>query len=97
MLSMFAMASSRWDPSVSADGSLKLAPSAAGADGAGEGVAGAFDVVVFEAGAGAAGGAGVCAVAGAGVDGAFKADDEAAGAALGFGLVSLYPAVLGLP
>lgn len=34
--------------------------------------------------AGAAGGAGVATVAGAGVDGALGADDEAAGAALGY-------------
>lgn len=78
---------------MSADGSLKLAPSAAGADGAGEGVAGASDVVLLEAGAGAAGAAGVCAGAGAGVEGAFEADDEAAGAALGFADVSVYPAL----
>ena len=81
---------------MSADGSLKLALSAAGADGAGEGVVGASDVVVLEAGAGAAGAKGVCAVAGAGVVGAFEVDDEAAGAALGFDNVSVYVVVLGV-
>ncbi len=47
MPSIFAIASSRCDPKVSAEGSLKAAPSANGADGAdgaGEGVAGAFTV-----------------------------------------------------
>lgn len=50
MPSIFAMASSRCEPKVSAEGSLKVAPSADGADGAegaegaGEGVAGAFAV-----------------------------------------------------
>ena len=50
MPSIFAIASSRCDPKVSAEGSLKVAPSADGADGAegaegaGEGVAGAFTV-----------------------------------------------------
>ena len=47
MPSIFAIASSRCDPKVSAEGSLKVAPSANGADGAegaGEGVAGAFTV-----------------------------------------------------
>ena len=38
-----------------------------------------FDV----AGPGAAGAAGVCAVAGAGVEGGFEVDEEAAGVALG--------------
>ena len=86
MLSIFAIASSRCEPSVRAEGSLKLAPSVAGAEGAGEGVAGAFVLVVLEAGAGAAGTAGVCAFAGVdiGVDGVFDADDEAAGTALGY-------------
>lgn len=46
-------------------------------------MAGGFGVV-FEAGAGAGGTAGVCAVAGAGVDGAFAVEDEAAGGALGY-------------
>ena len=46
MASMFKMASSRCAPRVSAEGSLNEAPSADGADGAGEGVAGAFAVVV---------------------------------------------------
>ncbi len=46
MLSMFAIASSRCGPpNVSAEGSLKLGPSAPGAMGAGDGVAGAFEVV----------------------------------------------------
>ena len=47
MPSIFAIASSRCEPKVSAEGSLKVAPSADGADGAdgaGEGVAGAFAV-----------------------------------------------------
>ena len=68
------------------DGSLKLPSSvAAEAAGAGEGVAGGFEVVL-DAGAGAAGGAGVEAAAEAGVEGALveEAADELAGAALGF-------------
>ena len=87
MLSIFAIASSRCAPRVRADGSLKLGPSAdvaaAGADDAGEGVDGASDVMLDAAGAGAAGTAGVCAVAGAGVEGALEVEEEAAGAALG--------------
>ncbi len=84
---MFAIASSRCGPPrVSAEGSLKLGPSAPGAAGAGDGVAGALGVR-FEAGAGAAGATGVDAGAGAGVEGAFEVDDEAAGAALGFEIV----------
>lgn len=86
MLSIFLTASSRCAPRVRADGSLKLAPSAdkAAAGGwAGDGVDGAFDAVFDVAGAGAAGAAGVCAVTGAGVEGAFALDGEAAGAALG--------------
>lgn len=67
---------------MSAEGSVKLAPPAAGVVEAGEGVTGAFDVVL-EAGAGAAGAAGVDAGAGAGVEGAFEVD-ETGGAALGF-------------
>lgn len=51
---------------------------------AGEGVAGMAVFAVPEECAGAAGGAGVATVAGAGVDGALGADDEAAGAALGY-------------
>lgn len=66
MLSMLAIAASRSPPMVSADGSLNWREEACCA-GAGEGVAGAFCVVAEEAGAGAAG---VCAAAGAGVDGA---------------------------
>ena len=69
---------------VRADGSLKLAPSAdVEAAGADDGVDGAFNVVLDVAGAGAAGEAGVCAVAGVGVEGAFEVDEEAVGAALG--------------
>lgn len=84
MLSIFAIASSPCAPRVRADGSLKLAPSAAtAAAGAGDGVDGAFNVVFDVAGAGAAGVVEVCAVAGAGVEGAFEVDEEAAGADLG--------------
>ena len=68
----------------SAEGSSKFA--GAPLAGAGEGVAGASDVV-FEAGAGAAGAAGVCAEAGAGVEGAAFVDEEAAGAPFGFEVV----------
>lgn len=87
MLSMFAMAASRWAPSVRADGSLKFPSSAVVPSepvGAGDGVAGALEVVL-DAGAGAAGGAGVDAAAGAGVEGALaeEAPAEVAGAALG--------------
>lgn len=86
------MAASRWDPRAKAEGSLNVAASvdvgAIEPDGAGDGVAGA-SAVVFEDGAGAAGVAGVCAVAGAGVDGAFAPDDEPAGAALGFAYVRI--------
>lgn len=85
MLSIFAIAASRCAPRVRADGSLKF-PSSVPVDaaGAGDGVAGAFNVVL-DAGAGAAGGAGVEAAAGAGVEGALAAEalDEMAGAALG--------------
>lgn len=86
IFSIFAITSSRCAPSVRADGSLKLGPSAdaaaAGAE-AGDGVDGGFDVVFDVVGPGAAGAAGVCAVADAGVEGALEVDDEAAGAALG--------------
>ena len=59
MLSISVIAASRCAPSVSADGSWKLPDSVVvGAAGAGDGVAGAL-VDVVEAGAGAAGGAGV--------------------------------------
>lgn len=51
---------------------------------AGEGVAGTAVFAVLEECAGAAGGAGVAAFAGAGVDGALGADEDAAGAALGY-------------
>ena len=80
---MFAIASSRCEPSDRAFGSLKAAASAPVAAGAGDGVAGGFEVV-FDAGAGAAGAAGVEADAGAGVEGAaFGVDADAAGAGLG--------------
>ena len=82
MPSIFAIASSLCEPRVRADGSLKFALSAPAA-GAGDGVAGAFEVG-SEAGAGAAGAAGVDAGAGAGVEGSFDVDAEAAGAALGY-------------
>ena len=99
MPSIPAIASSRCAPKVRADGSLKLAPSAGAPAGAGDGVSGAFDVVL-DAGAGAAGAAGaagVCAVAGAGVERAFEDDDEeeAAGAALGYGLIRVCLALSG--
>ena len=86
ILSIFEIAASRCAPRVRDDGSLKLPSSvAAEAAGAGEGVAGGFEVVL-DAGAGAAGGAGVEAAAAAGVEGALveEAADELAGAALGF-------------
>lgn len=89
MLSMLATAASRCDPSVRADGSLKFPPSAVApvdAVGAGVGVTGTSCDGLFDAGAGAAGGAGVCAVAGAGVDGALEEEealDALAGAAFG--------------
>lgn len=82
MLSIFVIAASRCAPRVSAEGSLKSVFPGDDAAGAGDGVEGAF-TVVLEAGAGAAGAAGVCADAGAGVEGAFDAEDDAAGAALG--------------
>lgn len=78
---MLAIAASRCAPRARADGSLKSADPAPA--GAGDGVAGGFDVV-FEAGAGAVGAAGVCAELGAGVEGAAGVDDEAAGAGFGF-------------
>ena len=78
---MLAMAASRCVPRARADGSLNSADPALG--GAGDGVAGAFEVVL-DAGAGAAGTTGVCTGAGAGVEGAADADEEAAGAAFGF-------------
>jgi len=82
ILSILAIASSRCEPKVRADGSLKFALSVPAPAGAGDGVAGAFEVVL-DAGAGAAGAAGVDAGAGAGVDGVFEVDEEAAEAALG--------------
>lgn len=80
------MASFRWFGSnVRAEGSLKFALSGPVAAGAGDGVAGAFEVVLDAgAGAGAAGTAGVGAGAGVGVDGAFAVDAEAAVAPLGY-------------
>jgi len=85
MLSIFSIAASLCAPRVRVDGSLKFPPSVpVDAAGAGDGVAGAFDVVL-DAGPGAAGGAGVEAAAGAGVEGALavEAPAELAGAALG--------------
>ena len=82
MLSMLAIAASRCPPRARAFGSLNSAPSADPAAGAGDGVAGAFEVVL-EAGAGAAGAAGVLADAGAGVEGVFEVEDVV-GAALGY-------------
>ena len=85
MLSMPCMAASRSAPNAKAEESLNLAdPGAEGADGAGEGVVGACDVVEG-AGAGAAGAAGVAAGAGAGVDGALLVEDDAAVAGAAFG------------
>lgn len=83
---MFWTAASRCAPRVSAEGSLKFPGSFVVEDaaGAGDGVAGASDVVVVDVWAGAAGAAGVCAADGAGVEGAFAADEEPPGAALGF-------------
>jgi len=77
MLNMFSIAASRSPPMASAEGSLKLGPVACVA-GAGDGVAGAFCVELDE-GAGAAGVAGVWAVAGAGVEGAALLDEPATG------------------
>ena len=89
MLSMSAMAAAREEPRARAEGSLNAAGSAAGADvaGAGEGVAGTLPAVLLGAGDGAAGGAGVDATAGTGVEGAWadeEAADDVAGAAFGF-------------
>jgi hypothetical protein len=77
---MLAIAASRSEPMVNAEGSLNRSDSdCCGALGAGEGVAGAFGVDGAAGAAAAAGGggaAGVCAVAaGAGVDGAGLLDD----------------------
>lgn len=86
---MLATAASRCDPSVRADGSLKVPPSVVepvAPAGAGDGVAGTSCAEVFDAGAGAAGGAGVCAVTGTGVAGALEEEevlDALAGAAFG--------------
>jgi hypothetical protein len=91
MLSMLAMAASRSLPIVRAEGSLKLGPDACVA-GAGDGVAGAFCVEPDEC-AGAAGGAGVWAAAGAGVEGAALLDE--AGAGFGCHAVSELSAVAG--
>ena len=91
MLSILVIASFRSGAVKRDAGLLELPPSvagAAGAEGAGDGVAGAFNVAL-DAGAGAAGVEGVWAVAGAGVDGGFEVDDEAAGAGFGFKKVSL--------
>lgn len=89
ILSMLATAASRCDPSVRADGSLKVPPSVVvpvDPAGAGVGVAGTSCAEVFKAGAGAAGGVGVCAFTGTGVAGALEEEealDALAGAALG--------------
>ena len=92
---MFAIAASRCAPRVRVEGSLKF-PSSVPVDvtGAGDGVAGAFEVVL-DAGAGAAGGAGVDVTAGVGVEGvlAEKVPDELAGAVLGYFLWSGYGSV----
>lgn len=78
MLSMFAIAASRSPPMVKADGSLNWRGAwEACCAGTGEGVAGAFCVVVEEAAG--AGAAGVCAAAGAGVEGATLLEDAAEG------------------
>ena len=88
ILSIFAIAESRCAPRVRADGPLKFPSSVpVAAAGTGDGVAGAFGVVL-DAGAGAAGGTGVEAGigGGAGVEGALaeEAAEELAGAALGY-------------
>ena len=95
ILSMLATAASRCDPSVRADGSLKVPPSAVvpvDATGAGVGVAATSCAGIFDAGAGAAGVAGVCTVAdaGAGVVGGLE-EEEALGALAGaaFGCLML--------
>ena len=91
------MAAAREEPRARAEGSLKAAGSAAGADvaGAGEGVAGTLPAVLLGADGGAAGGAGVDATAGTGVEGAcadVEAADDVAGAAFGFDGMSIgYP------
>lgn len=78
MLSMLAMAASRSPPMVRAEGSLNWRDVSDVCAGAGEGVAGAFWAVDDE-GAGAAGGAGVWAAFGAGVEGAALLDEAAEG------------------
>lgn len=94
ILSRFAIAADRSAPSVKADGSLKLPPSAVVpvvAVDAGVGVDGT-SAAGFDAGAGAGGGAaGVDATAACGVDGAAAEEDavvEVAGAALGCSYIS---------
>lgn len=89
ILSILAIAASRWAPSVRADGSLKfplcVVPVVVFA-GAGDGVAGAFPDGAFAAEVGPATGAdGVCATLGAGVEGVLLLDEalDVAGAALG--------------
>lgn len=86
---MLATAASRCGPIVRADGSLKVPPSVVETvdpAGAGDGVAGTSCAELFDAGAGAAGGTGVCVVTGTGVAGTLE-DEEAldalAGAAFG--------------
>lgn len=87
MPSMFAIAASRSAPSANAEGSLNAVPPDDGAEGAGEGVTGAF-VVVDAAGAGAAGGAVVLVDVEAGVEGALLTAEDAAGAAFGCSTVT---------
>lgn len=87
MLSMFSTAAARSFPIVRAEGSLNVRSEAVPAP-AGDGVAGAFALVVEGAATGAAGTAGVCTVAGAGVDGAGLLD-EAPTAGLGCSKVSM--------
>jgi hypothetical protein len=89
MLSMFAMAASRSLPMVSAEGSLKRCDSGDCRAGAGEGVAGGFCGADDEC-EGAAGAAGVCAAAGAGVDGAALLDEGAVVFGWGEGQYILY-------
>jgi hypothetical protein len=84
MLSMFSIAAARSLPKASEEGSLKDRSVAAAAPaGAGDGVAGGFAAAETEAGAGAAGTAGVWAGARAGVEGAALLD-EAPGAGFAY-------------
>ena len=86
MLSILAIAALRSSPRVRAEGSSNRRFEGGDADcGAGEGVVGTLEMVEV-AGAGAAGTAGDCAGAGAGVEGAALLDDATAGA---FGCVKV--------